>query len=80
LSYRVRGPKIFEGARVPLPWEGAWLTPRNTPLPHVIVRNLVHTYGDRPEKKWSLAFRLSRSLKAIGTDTDPSATMIYSDP
>ena len=61
---------------------GVWLTPTNTPLPNVVC----HAQFDRRwsngtivcmgirRKTGSLAFRLSRSLEVIRTDTDWSAT------
>ena len=61
---------------------GAWLTRRNTSLP--ILPNLVILGRTvrallrwSPEKIWALAFRLSRSLEVIGTDTDRSATFDF---
>ena len=60
-----------------------WLTPRNTPLPHMFYpaefcRSTPNDTGVVKEirlKLWPLASRLSRSLKVIGTDTlDRSAT------
>jgi len=60
---------------------GAWLTPKNTPFPHMYYRaefDRSWTNGTsvdteiRPKKTGPLAFCLSRSLKVIGNGTDRS--------
>jgi len=79
-------PKSFWDVLGPS-WDGAWMTPRNTPLPTwVTVPNLVvlHTcigtiVGITQIRRinGSLAYRISRSLEVIRNDTDRSATYDY---
>ena len=75
-------PKKLGDAGAPAPWHGAWVIVRNTPLPTcvtvtnlVVLRQTVRAYiTEVVGKNATLASRLSRSLKVIGTDTDRSAT------